>query len=274
VSRTANRTPSATAELEAERDFLLRSLEDLDEEHSAGEVGEDDYERLKNTYTVRAAEVLRALGVENADKPPDSRAPGTAGPLEPAKVTTGTRNKRGLLIGGILCILAGIGVAVLASDTGSKLPGNTITGSVNLAPQQQADRELEQAAVYEQAGNDAQALQLFDDVLSKFPNNVTALASAGWIEFEAGVTGRDTKSLEQGETDESKAVRLDPTRGTPHAYLGTMYFVEGQTEEAVIQYAQFLATNPSAADMSPFVPDMKKAYLDNKSPLPKALSGS
>ena len=268
-------TDSEIEELKSERDFLLRSIKDLDEEYRCGEVDPGDYERLKDKYTARAAEVLRRLGAESSLSPEHASTAATSDPN-----TTGDRQstatekkikKKGLLIGGVLCILAGVALALLASNTGTRLPGNVETGSANLAPQQQADRELQQAAILEQDGNDAQALQLFLEVLAKFPDNETALASAGWIEFEAGVAGQDTKSLEQGETYELKAVRSDPAEGIPHAYLGTMYFVEGQTEDAVIQYAQFLATDPTSADMKPFVPDMKKAYLDTKSPMPKAL---
>ena len=184
------------------------------------------------------------------------------------------KTKKGLLIGGVLCILAGIGLALLASNTGTRLPGDTETGSVNLAVPQQAARELEQAAVYEQAGNDLQALKLFDEVLSLEPDNVAALSSAGWLEFEAGVLKADTKSLEKGETDEIHAVSLDAKQPIPHAYLGSMYFIEGQTDQAVIQYAQFIADNPTAADVTPFLPDMKKAFQEEKTPLPVLPSGS
>ena len=53
------------AALEEERDFLLRSLRDLDAEHDAGDIDDVDYETLRDDYTVRTAVVLRAL--EQAD---------------------------------------------------------------------------------------------------------------------------------------------------------------------------------------------------------------
>ena len=58
--------PDARAELEEERDFLLRSLDDLEAERTAGELDEDDYRNLKDGYTARAAEVLRALDEDRA----------------------------------------------------------------------------------------------------------------------------------------------------------------------------------------------------------------
>ena len=69
----------ATRELEEERDFLLRSLADLEAEHDAHDIDDVDYRNLKDDYTARAAAVLRAL-----ESPPDrpvepgpSAAPGS-----------------------------------------------------------------------------------------------------------------------------------------------------------------------------------------------------
>ena len=43
-----------------QREFLLRSLEDLEREHDAGDLDDADYAALKDDYTARAAAVLRA----------------------------------------------------------------------------------------------------------------------------------------------------------------------------------------------------------------------
>ncbi len=53
--------PDRLAELEEERRFLLRSLADLEREHDAGDVDVDDYQTLRDGYTVRAASVLRSI---------------------------------------------------------------------------------------------------------------------------------------------------------------------------------------------------------------------
>ena len=53
--------PDALAALEDERDFLLRSLADLEREHEAGDVDHTDYVALKDDYTARAAAVLRSI---------------------------------------------------------------------------------------------------------------------------------------------------------------------------------------------------------------------
>ena len=59
-------TGPRTTALEEDRDFLLRSLEDLEREWEAGDIDEADYVALKDDYTVRAASVLRALAAAPA----------------------------------------------------------------------------------------------------------------------------------------------------------------------------------------------------------------
>ena len=61
--------PDALAALEEQRDFLLRSLRDLETEFAAGDVDDHDYRTLKDDYTVRAAAVLRAIDDGRAASP-------------------------------------------------------------------------------------------------------------------------------------------------------------------------------------------------------------
>ena len=79
--------PDQLAELEEERNFLLRSLVDLEREHAVGDVDEVDYHELKEGYTVRAA----------ADAAGDRRRP-DALPQKP----TPNWKRRGLVAGGLV----------------------------------------------------------------------------------------------------------------------------------------------------------------------------
>lgn len=58
-----------------EQRFLLRSLQDLDEELAAGDIDDADYELLRSRYTARAAAVLRALQGGAGPAPPAPPAP-------------------------------------------------------------------------------------------------------------------------------------------------------------------------------------------------------
>ncbi len=258
--------------LEIERDFLLKSLQDLEDEHVAGDVSDDDYTRLHDRYTARAAEVLRAIDSSQAATKTDGlEAVGTSrarAGAKPRKAPGRTRAKSPLLVGGVVCLLAGVTVALVFSNTSERLPGNTATGGVTLSPGQQVQRELSQAGVFQEEGELAQALQVYQQVLSQDPGNADALSEAGWLEFEAGVLGSNEKSLEEGESYEQNAVTADPGLLSARAYLGSMYFVEGELAQAVVQYSEFLADKPTAAEMSPFLPDIRRAFSETKTTLP------
>ena len=180
----------------------------------------------------------------------------------------GAKGRRPLLVGGVICLLAGVIVALVFSNTSPRLPGNTGSGGVTLSQGQQDQRELAQAATLEEEGQYTEALQLYQQVLSQDPGNPGALSEAGWLEFEAGVLGGSQTSLEQGEANEESAVKIEPGLPTAHAYLGSMYFVEGEVAQAVVQYSHYLADGPTAAEMSPFLPDIRKAFSETKTPLP------
>ena len=62
--------PDRLAELEEERQFLLRSLTDLEREFHAGDVDQHDYDVLRDGYTARAANVLRSIDDGKAARPP------------------------------------------------------------------------------------------------------------------------------------------------------------------------------------------------------------
>ena len=68
------------ADLEAERDFLLRSLDDLEVERGAGDIDDEAYQQLHDDYTARAAAVLRALG-DGVDARPARAGPSVYSPM-------------------------------------------------------------------------------------------------------------------------------------------------------------------------------------------------
>ena len=61
TSAVADGRGSPTACLEEEREFLLRSLDDLDAERADGNIDDETYDRLHADYTARAARVIHAL---------------------------------------------------------------------------------------------------------------------------------------------------------------------------------------------------------------------
>ena len=79
------------AALVEERDFLLRSLRDLEAEHGVGDIGDVDYQNLRDDYTARAAAVLRTLAAEPSNGRNGSgpeRVAGTVEAGDSAKLST------------------------------------------------------------------------------------------------------------------------------------------------------------------------------------------
>jgi hypothetical protein len=256
-----------SSELEDERDFLLRSLQDLEREHQAGDLGEEDYRALRDSYTVRTAAVLRAL--EDVDVPTDSagaRRDGDARPTAPEthaqKQGTSRARRKVYLVVGAVAVFAVVAAVLVATQSGARLPGETISGGVTLSAGRALQRTLDQAETLEQEGNAPEALQLYRQVLAAEPDNVQALSEAGWLEFEAGVEAKNATLLSDGQSEEQRAERAAPTTPVPHLYLGSMLLVDGDPSSAVPQYAQFVGDGPSASEIAEAKPFIDKAYTE------------
>jgi tetratricopeptide (TPR) repeat protein len=275
-------------ELRGARDMLLRSLEDLDREHDAGDLSDEDYEMLRDRYTLRAASVLRALEdlahVESAkadeggkdvaasqDPSESSDHPDTA-PHERSKLLRVRRRWRVLVICALV-VLVSVSVGLVVHGASSRLPGETETGSVRLSAQQQLQRTLAQAETLESEGNSAQALRLYQQVLKQYPDQELALSESGWLEFEAGVDAKNSSLLSKGQAAEQKAETADPGGFAAHLYLGSMFLVEGQNQMAVDQYKQFLADGPPTSVVDDATPYIDRAFSESGLPPPTLSTG-
>jgi tetratricopeptide (TPR) repeat protein len=212
----------ALADLEEQRRFLLQSLRDLDRERDAGDIDEDDYRTLRDDYTARAAAVLHAIEA------------GKAG-LVQQRQTRGRRSTKvtALVVAAVVGLAIGGGVLV-ASTSGQRVPGQTVTGNV-------PSNVNDQLAAAQQAlaqGKAVDALKLFDQVLKQDPRNAQALTFRGWILESANLHDEALASLD-------KALAADPTFAMAHYFRGAVLF-EGKNDPAaaVREFEAFLATNP------------------------------
>jgi tetratricopeptide (TPR) repeat protein len=267
-------------ELEDERSFLLRSLEDLDREHDAGDLSDEDHEALRDEYVARAAAVLRSTKSESAAAAePVVPAASTGRPRRAARPTRrhgarapATRWRRVLVAAGVIVVIGGA-VWALAAQLSGRLPGETVTGSVTVSGSEQTARTLAQAQILEGRGDAAGALKLYGSVLRQQPNQEEALAESGWLEFEAGAEARQATLLTLGEQQERKAESAAPSAFAPHLYLGSMLLAEGHPVKAVAEYRQFLADHPPRATVATAVPFLTKAFADAHEPLPELPTG-
>ncbi|CAM8624099.1 Tetratricopeptide repeat [Acidimicrobiia bacterium] len=168
--------PDALAALEEERDFLLRSLEDLEREHAAGDVDDSDFEELKDDYTARAAAAIRAIEDRTAA----------------VKSLLPQRNWQRTALGLVLVGALAVGASWLVfRNAGTRAPGQGLTGDIrqdssNLILQAQGLTGQAQASL--QAGDSTKALkqfesavQAYDKALEISPENVQAMTYRGWV---------------------------------------------------------------------------------------------
>jgi tetratricopeptide (TPR) repeat protein len=222
----------AVSELDEERDFLLRSIRDLDAEREAGDIDEADYRALRDDYTARAAAVLRAQAA------PAPEAPYVV--AEPVRPGPGRRRLVGALAGTVVVLaLAGW---LIASNTGTRGAGQGI-GPQLPGPGAQLGRDprLDQAQAVFAKGKVLDAIKLYDAVLKAVPNQPEALAYRGWLLRLAGLSDQGLQSINQAEA-------ADPTYPDAHFFRGVILLEDkNDAAGAVKELRTFLASNPPPA---------------------------
>jgi tetratricopeptide (TPR) repeat protein len=194
--------PDRLAALEEERDFLLRSLDDLDAERAAGDLDDADHQALRNDYTARAAAAIRAVDEHRASLPP--RAPRS--------------RRRFALLAVVAAVLAVVAGLALADAAGQRDPGETITGSVDST----RTRVLECQELGADLTKLLDAIRCFDDVLATDPGNVEALTYRGWyLVLGWNASGRTAAADElrrSGITFLDRAIATDPSFADAYAF--------------------------------------------------------
>jgi len=232
----------ALARLEEERDFLLRSLRDLELEREAGDIDEGDYARLRDDYTTRAATALRAIDQHAIDQHAIGRRAVRQQGEAPAVIVEDTRARRNprivaLVSAGVMTVAVLAGVLV-ARSAGERVANRPLTGAV---PPTVALDDLTRARQLFSERNYLGALKLYDIVLKREPNNVEALTYRGWLLFQASpaeFTDRALQSLD-------RAVAADPRFPDAHFFRGwVLRHGKRDAAAAVPEYRTFLATNP------------------------------
>src|SRR5581483_9680235 len=186
--------PDALASLESERDFLLRSIADLETERAAGNLDDERYQALKDDYTARAAAVLRSIEEGHDARPPAPPVP----------------KKRKLLTGG--AVLAFVVVA------GRRPPGQTITGNA------------QSGSATSGAGgalpvDDAARRAALERQVKEHPDDASAhLVFARYLLEK----GEATEAVREYVA----TARLDPKNAEANAYAGWVSFVAAQSANA------------------------------------------
>ncbi len=191
---------SRESALERERDFLLGSLSDLEAEHEAGDLDEDDFVELRSHYVARAANTIRALrGHGPASDQTERRWAGVVG----------------WVLGiALLAVVAGV---VLADFSGSRGASDQITGDIRESARSRLFDARE--AMGDQDLN--RAIEIYDDVLTDEPSNAEALTYRGWL---TNLTGDPVVARDFVE----EAVAADPSFPDARVFAASLALSAGE----------------------------------------------
>ncbi len=243
--------PDDHGELERERDFLLKSLDDLETERAAGNIDDATYTELHDDYTARAAAAIRALrdGIDARPTPP-------AVPWR----------RRGLVVAGIVAF-AVLAAVSLAAALGARLPGQTSSGNAPKAAapsggerkarlQAAADKSptdpqprLALARFLEETGDTVGSLKEYDKAVEIAPTDADALANAGRLRFIVAGQVPSPDAQQQLITSArgllDRAVQSDPNQADAHYYRGVL-LRDGfkEVDGAIAEFQRYLVLAP------------------------------
>lgn len=218
TDQRARLDPDALAALEEERDFLLRSIDDLEREYVAGDVDDHDYRTLRDDYTARAAAVLHAIE--------DGRAAFAA-----AKQPVSSRRRIGTIVGVLL-------VAVLAGALVTQASGRRGSGGLTGLDVTSASNRLGDCQALDSAGEADEARSCYSDILESLPANVGALTYRGWLQVREF-------DVEDGVEDLDQAIELVPESTAPYVFRASGRARSGDPVGAVADLAAFFENDPT-----------------------------
>ncbi len=230
------------AELEEERRFLLRSLDDLEREYGAGDVDVADYETLRDGYTVRAAAVLREIESGRSRLPP------------PAPRRWG----RTLAVTAAIVALAiGIGFA-LASAFGERRAGQEITG---FTPGDDARTVLAAARDALNQRDFGLANALFAEVVQmereRNVDSAEAITYFGWTLALQSVqdpdAARSAERLDAARLALRQAIEIDADYADPNCFLAIVEYNFFDDAAAALPFIDACEDKDPPADVADLV---------------------
>ena len=257
--------PDAREQLGEQKRRVLRTLRELEFEHDAGHISDDDHADLRARYEAEAASILGELdrlGTARPTEPPPRQEPATA------RQSMGWRHP--LAIGTSAVALLGFGVAIgvgvmryAEPDRQSgPLPGSRPLATLEApgpmgagpspmgpppgggggAPRQVTPEMLRgmlqaaRSSLFE--GRYGEAIAAYQAVLKRDPRNVDAMTHLGLV---VAIGGHADTALESFD----KALAIDPDYPPALLYRGqVLYEVKGDAPSAIESWEKFVAVAP------------------------------
>ena len=197
-------TPERRDQLQEEREFLLTSLADLEREFAVGDVDDDDYASLKDSYTARAAIIIRELSDVEQPK---------------VRKRIGWRPFAWSALVVLLAITSGV---LVARNTGERLP--VMTGGIEDGSVSSLLVQARSLGMSDIPG----VLDLYSRVLAVEPDNIEALTYFGWFTVLSSTQEADASAaatrLQNGMLLLRQATIADETYPDAHCFLGIAFF--------------------------------------------------
>jgi tetratricopeptide (TPR) repeat protein len=268
------------------RSAALRALRELDFEHEAGHVSDDDYAELRTRYEAETAAVLTELDrFEIAPAPPAPPAP--RGATAPPASTRGWRHPLALGASAVALLVFGValGIGIVRYSEPDRMAGQPTPGSRPLAslespagtPPGQSGRALDpgmlqgmlQAARQSLfAGRPQEASAAYQAVLKRDPKNVDALTHLGLLLVMSADGAERAQLVDHGLQLFDRALSLDPNYGPALFYRGqVLYDIKQDPTGAIASWEKFVAISPPGEDrdrVEQRIKDAKKATPTKK----------
>jgi tetratricopeptide (TPR) repeat protein len=252
-------------ELEEEKAAIYRALKELDFDHEAGHLSDDDYRGLRARYEERAAALIGEL-----DTLPRPRVPREKTAKAPAEPMSGrlqwTRHPVSVAVGALVLLVFGvvIGISVgrftepdqMVTPPGARLPvpGSPGAGASPVGPPTLGLEPgkpvppailagmLQAARQSLSAGRYSEAIAAYQAVLKRDARNVDAMTHLGLI---VAIGGHADSAIETFD----KALRIDPKYAPAHLYRGQVLYEQKQDYAgAVKSWERYLALVPTGED--------------------------
>jgi tetratricopeptide (TPR) repeat protein len=254
------------------RSAALRALRELDFEHDAGHMSDDDYAELRARYEAETAEVLLELdrlGGAPARSERPKREPGTA---SPAPVSAW---RHPIVLGGAAIALVVFGVALGVGivrytepdrTAGEPMPGSRPLASLDnpagpaappgapaasgkpLAPEMLRGM-LNAARQSLFAGRAQEASAAYQAVLKRDPENVDALTHLGLLLVMSADGERRNELIDHGLQLFDRALKIDPAYAPAYFYRGqVLHDLKGDRDGAVAAWEKFVEVSPPGED--------------------------
>lgn len=188
---------------------------------------------------------------DQAGTEPASRPGSEPAPARTRRRIGSKRTKVLVIVAGVALVAGGASWAVVASS-GSRLPGEAITGE-SLGSEQVVS-DLQQAEKDDEDGKILDAIKEYQKVVQADPTQVEALAGEGW---DLAGTG-EPALLQEGLSDLAKAEKAEPSYAPAHLYRGLALLGEGSYINAVPELQWYLDNKPDQS----LVAGVKKALAE------------